>query len=195
MKDVFYIEDIDQAMILLKPARIELMKRLDEPRTCPELAQSFGDTPQKIYYHIKALEKAGLVEKVGERRVRGVVEGFYQASARAYWLAPHLVSKIGGTQLTQDQISLRVLLDLAEEVQDDIGRLGSRSEVGHKVPSLSLSAHIHLPDGERRAEFLQEVQSLFQDLARKYGTPDDVTSDTSTQDFRLVLMCYPKEEG
>src|SRR5258706_587200 len=88
MLPVLYIESVDQATALLKPRRIELLKRLDQPRTCPQLAAEFGESAQNIYYHIKALEQAGLVEKVGERRVRGTVEGPYQARALAYWLSP-----------------------------------------------------------------------------------------------------------
>jgi DNA-binding transcriptional ArsR family regulator len=192
MHDVLYIEDVSQAMTLLKPIRLEILQRLDEPRTCTELAEYFDETPQKIYYHVKALESAGLVEKIEERRVRGVVEGYYQASAHAYWLAPKLVGQIGGAKVAQDQLSLRVLLELAEEVHDDIGKLGNQSAIGRDVPSLSLSAHIHLPDGSRRAAFLQELQELFQQLARKYGLPDDEPLITDEQGFRLVLMCYPK---
>ncbi len=193
MQDVLYIERVEQATTLLKPQRIELLKRMDQPRTCPELAGFFGETPQKIYYHVKALEKAGLVEKTGERRVRGVVEGFYQAVARSYWLAPQLVGRVGGRRLAQDQMSLRVLLSLAEEIHDDIGHLAH--ETAREVPSLGLSAHIHLPDGNRRAEFLQEVKSAFQDLARKYGLPEgDTPRAAPGQSFRLVLACYPKEE-
>ena len=192
MQDVLYIEDVNQAMTLLKPIRLEILKRLDEPRTCPELAEYFDETPQKIYYHVKALEAAGLVEKGEERRVRGVVEGHYQASARAYWLAPKLVGQIGGAKVAQDQVSLRVLLDLAEEVHDDIGKLGNQSALGRNVPSLSLSAHIHLPDGNRRAAFLQELQEVFQQLARKYSLPEEEALLTDEQGFRLVLMCYPK---
>jgi DNA-binding transcriptional ArsR family regulator len=192
MQDVLYIEDVEKAMTLLKPARLEILKRLNEARTCPELADYFDETPQKIYYHVKALESAGLVEKVGERRVRGTVEGHYRASARSYWLAPQLVGQIGGAKVAQDQLSLRVLLELAEEVHDDIGKLGNRSAVGGDVPSLSLSAHIHLPNVNRRAEFLQELQEVFQQLARKYGLPEDEPLITDEQGFRLVLMCYPK---
>lgn len=194
MQDVFYIEEIEQATALLKPARLELLKRLDEPRTCPELADMLGDSAQKIYYHVKALEKVGLVEKVDERRVRGVVEGYYRAKARSYWLAPQLIGQIGGERMTRDQISLRVLLDLAAEIHDDIGKLGNQAAVGKDVPSLSLSAHIHLPDASRRAEFLQEVQATFQNLARKYGIPQDDVDIADEQGFRLVLVCYPKQE-
>ncbi len=194
MQDVFYIESLDQAVEILKPIRIELLKRLDRPRTCPELAEFFHESPQKIYYHVKALEKAGLVEKVDERRVRGVVEGYYQAKARSYWLAPNLVGQIGGTQTTQDQTSLRFLLTLAEEIHDDIGHLGHRSEAGEEVPSLGLSAYIYLPDGERRAEFLEDVQAMFQELARKYGSPaDNSPEDSQGKNFRLILACYPKD--
>lgn len=194
MQDVCYIEDLQQAMTLLKPQRLDILRQLDEPRTCPELADFFDETPQKIYYHIKALETAGLVAKVEERRVRGVVEGSYRAIARSYWLAPALVGQIGSTRQAADQASLRVLLSLAEEVIEDTGKLGSVSSVGKQVPSLSLSAHIHLPDAKRRGEFLQEVQAVFQQLATKYGLPEDDMAVTDEQGFRLVLMCYPKTQ-
>jgi hypothetical protein len=34
---------------------------------------------------VKKLEAAGLVERVRERQVRGIVEGIYRARARSYW--------------------------------------------------------------------------------------------------------------
>ena len=194
MQDVFYIEDVEQAAALLKPIRIDILKQMERPRTCPELAADFGESAQKIYYHVKALQNAGLVDKVEEKRVRGVVEGHYQARARSYWLAPALVGQIGSAEMTRDQVSLRVLLDLAEEVHEDIGRLGHQSEAGKDTPSLSMSAHIHLPDASRRAEFLNEIQDIFQHLATKYGLPEDDLAITNEQGFRLVLMCYPQLE-
>jgi DNA-binding transcriptional ArsR family regulator len=195
MQDVCYIDDLEQAMTLLKPQRLDILRQLDEARTCPELADFFDETPQKIYYHVKALETAGLVEKVEEKRVRGAVEGYYQAVARSYWLAPKLIGRIGSPRQAQDQLSLRNLLNLAEEVIEDTGKLGSVSEMGTTVPSLSLSAHIHLPDARRRSEFLREVQVIFQQLATKYGLPEEDITVTDEQGFRLVLMCYPKTEA
>ena len=83
-QDVLYIESAEQAGVMLKPLRIELLRLMERPRTCPELAEVFGETPQKIYYHVKALEKARLVERCGERQVRGATEGFYRARAKSY---------------------------------------------------------------------------------------------------------------
>jgi DNA-binding transcriptional ArsR family regulator len=192
MQDVFYIEEMEQAISLLKPIRIEILRQMDEPSTCPILADYFDESPQKIYYHVKALEKAGLVEKVSEKRVRGVVEGYYQARARSYWLAPHLVGKVGEKKLSRDQQNLQVLLHLAEEVHDDLGKLANQAEAGKDVPSLSLSAHIHLPDADRRAEFLEELALAFQSLARKYGTPPLDATLENAEGYRLVLACYPQ---
>jgi DNA-binding transcriptional ArsR family regulator len=191
MRDVIYIEEVEQAATLLNPLRLGLLKHLAEPRSCPELAGFVGETAQKVYYHVKALERVGLVKKVGERRVRGMVEGRYQAKGRSYWLSPTLVGRIGSRGRARDQFSLGFLLTLAEELQADIGHL---SEVdAEEVPSLGLSAEIHLADNARRTVFLQEVQHTFEVLARKYGArgPEEA-SHGKGQSFRLVLACYPK---
>jgi DNA-binding transcriptional ArsR family regulator len=197
MQEVLYIEDVDQAAALLKPQRIEMLKLMDQPRTCLELGKIFGETPQKIYYHIKALQNAGLVEQVGERRVRGTVEGSYQARARSYWLASDLVGQIGGAAIAQDQASLRHLLSLTEEMRGDIGHLAQ--QVGREIPSLGLSLHVELDDESRRADFMADVQHMAQILAHKYGATageDDDEDDDDAQPpsplFRLVLACYPK---
>ncbi len=196
MQEVLYIEDVDQAAALLKPQRIEMLKLMDQPRTCLELGKIFGETPQKIYYHIKALQNAGLVEQVGERRVRGTVEGSYQARARSYWLASDLVGRIGGAAIAQDQASLRHLLSLTEEMRGDIGHLAQQvGSVGREIPSLGLSLHVELDDESRRANFMADVQHMAQVLARKYGATNDDDGDDAQPPkplFRLVLACYPK---
>ncbi len=192
MQDVFYIESVEQALTLLKPMRMEILHLLDKPRTCPELGEALGETAQKIYYHIKALESAGLIFKTAEKQVRGAMEGYYQAKARSYWLAPQLVGQVGGERAAQDQTSLRVLLSLTEEVQSDVGHLAHQTEMGQEVASLSLSAYIQLANDQRRAEFLQEVQTVFQQLATRYGA---ATPDSNGESFRLVLVCYPKDSG
>src|SRR3954470_18316550 len=160
MQEVLYIEDVDQAAALLKPQRLELLKLLDRPRTCLELSTILGETPQKIYYHLKALQTAGLVEQVGERRVRGTVEGSYQARARSYWLASDLVGQIGDAAVAQDQASLRHLLSLTEEMRGDIGHLAQ--QVGREIPSLGVSLHVELDDESRRADFMADVQRMAQ---------------------------------
>ncbi len=123
MRDVLYLEQIEQAEALLKPQRIEVLRQLAEPRTCTEVAARLGQTPQRVYYHVKRLVDAGLVDLVSERRVRGIHEGIYQAS-RPLLLA---VAAPGRPDRrcakAQDELSLGYLLDLMEDVQADIAAL------------------------------------------------------------------------
>lgn len=187
MHEVLLIDDVERAGMLLKPLRIEMLRLMAEPRTCPELGQMLGETPQKIYYHVKVLEQAGLVEKVAERRVGGIMEGLYQAMARSYWLSSKLVGEIGGARTARDQLSLGYILGLAEQLQGDVGRLARR--VGEDTPSLGLSAEIYLEDGTRRAAFLDELRASVQAIAEKYGAAAGEERDP--QSFRLLIACYP----
>ena len=191
-QDVLLVDSLHQAATMLKPLRVLLLREMDQPRTCPELAAAFDLTAQKIYYHVKTLQKAGLVERCGERLVNGIKEGFYRARARAFWLSPGLVRRMGGDKTVRDQASLRVLAGHAEEMIEDVGRLAQRSDSGEHVPSLSLGVEITLPTVDRRSEFLDELRTTFEDLARRYTSEESPATDTSTETFRFTLSCYPK---
>ena len=115
MRDVLYLDRIEQAEALLKPQRIEVLRQLAEPRSCTEVAVELQQTPQRVYYHVKRLVDVGLVDQVAERKVRGIHEGIYQASARAYWVSPRLVGRIG-LRKVQDELSLGYLLEASGRV-------------------------------------------------------------------------------
>ena len=182
MKDVLYLEQIEQAETLLKPQRIEVLRLLAEPHTCTEVGTRLDQTPQRVYYHVKRLVEAGLVELVSERKVRGVHEGIYQACARAYWLSPRLVGRLG-LRREQDELSLGYLLDLMEEVQADVAAL---DRTRPELPSIGVSGEIHVRP-ERRQEFLDDLKTTLQDLFTRYGGAEG-------DGFKLVVACYPKEE-
>nr|BFE58942.1 hypothetical protein GCM10020063_034680 [Dactylosporangium thailandense] len=181
MRNVVYLEHIEQAEALLKPQRIDVLRQLAEPRSCTEVAAELDQTPQRVYYHVKRLLEAGLVGQVAERRVRGIHEGIYQAAGRSYWLSPALVGRIGLRQ-TRDQLSLGYLVDLMEDVQADVAALDlTRPD----LPSIAISGDIRVaPD--RRQAFLDDLQRTLQDLFTRHG---GATGDA----FRLAVACYPKE--
>jgi DNA-binding transcriptional ArsR family regulator len=180
MQDVAYLDRLEQAEALLKPRRIEIMRRLAEPRTCTQVATELGETPQKVYYHVKRLQEAGLVELVDERRVRGITEGIYRAVAETYWLSPRLVGTIGRRRAT-DELSLGFLLDLAEELQADLAALAA---AGSHDPSLGIAGEVRLAP-EQRAAFLDDLRGALQGVLTRYGGGEG-------DPFRIALACYPR---
>lgn len=181
MRDVLYLEQIEQAEALLKPQRIEVLRQLAEPHSCTEVATVLDQTPQRVYYHVKRLVEAGLATQVAERKVRGIHEGVYQATARAYWLSPRLVGRLG-LRRAQDELSLGYLLDLVEQVQSDIAAL---DRTRPELPSLGVSGEIRVRP-EQRKEFFADLRTTLQDLFSRYGGADGDA-------FRLAVACYPTQ--
>ena len=180
MRDVLYLDRIEQAEALLKPQRIEVLRRLAEPRSCTEVAIELDQTPQRVYYHVKRLVEAGLVRLVAERRVRGITEGIYQAAGRSYWLSAGLVGRIGLRETT-DRLSLGFLVDLLEDVQAEVAAL---DRTRPDLPSIGVSGDIRVRP-EQRTAFLNELQRTLQDLFTRYGGAEGDA-------FRLAVACYPK---
>src|SRR5215831_4649884 len=138
MRDVLVLELLAQVEALLKPQAIEVLR---------QVAERLGQTPQRVYYHVKRLVDAQLVDQVAERKVRGIHEGIYLASAKSYWVSPRLVGRIGGLRRAQDAFSLGFLLDLVEEVQSDIAAL---DRAAPELPSIGVSGEIHVtPEGRQ----------------------------------------------
>ena len=182
MEELLYLDRFEQAEALLKPQRIEVLRQLAEPRSCTEVGTRLGQTPQRAYYHVRRLLEAGLVTQVGERRVRGIHEGIYQASARSYWLSPKLVGTIGRRR-AQDELSLGYLINLVEEVQADLAQLDPAAA---ELPSLCVTGEIRVPP-ERRQAFLDELRTVLQELLTRHGGAEGDA-------FRLAVACYPKGE-
>src|SRR4051794_41952453 len=59
----------------MKPKRVEVLRHFSEPRTCTQVGAELGESPQAVYYHVKRLQKAGLLDLVEERRGRGGTPG------------------------------------------------------------------------------------------------------------------------
>lgn len=178
-----YVERFEQAEALFKPQRVEVLRQLAEPRSCTQVGSVLGQSPQRVYYHVRKLVEAGLVEQVSERRVRGIHEGIYQASAQSYWLSPRLVGTIG-RRPARDELSLGYVLNLVEEVQTDLAQLARDAD---DMAVLGVSGEIRVPAGDRQA-FLDDLRTTLQDLFTRHGGAEG-------EALRLAVACYPKESN
>lgn len=180
MLDTLYIDTVEQADALLKPKRVEVLRRLAEPATCTQVGQLLSETPQAVYYHVKRLQSAGLVTLVSENRVRGIVEGVYQSVARSFWVSPAIVGRLGAPRAREDLLGLGYLLELTETLQRDLAELASGPA---SLPSFGIAGDISLSP-EDGAAFVAELQRAFGEVLTRYGGGSGVG-------FRLVLACYP----
>jgi len=88
MLDVAVIDDPAVAAVSLDPVRARLLAALAEPASAASLAAGAGLTRQKANYHLRALERSGLIELVEERRKGNCTERVMRATAASYVISP-----------------------------------------------------------------------------------------------------------
>lgn len=94
MKHLQHIQGIEMFKVLGDTRRLAILQQLmAQPATLSQLGQVLGDHPAKVRHHLLQLEQTGLVELVDTQQVRGFVEKYYQASARAFLLNEIILPK------------------------------------------------------------------------------------------------------
>src|SRR6266487_1030606 len=113
MDDVAVIEDPAAAEVSLDPVRARLLAELAEPASATMLAGRVGLARQKVNYHLKTLERHGLVELVEERRKGNVHERMVRATAASYVISPAALAAVApDPSRAPDQLSARWLLEI-----------------------------------------------------------------------------------
>lgn len=73
---------------LAHPLRLRLIEFFaDEPRTTMQVAALMGEPPTRLYHHVNALEKAGILKLERTRQVRGTTEKYFKVARRRIGVA------------------------------------------------------------------------------------------------------------
>lgn len=84
-RETYWIDDLDTLRVVVDPLRLRILDALtDEPLNVKQIAEELGAKPTRLYYHVNALEDAGLVQVVETRMKKNMVERYYQAVARDF---------------------------------------------------------------------------------------------------------------
>ena len=83
MTPITNIDDPRYVKAMSNPLRVRILAMLDERTASPvELAGWLSTSLERVAYHVRALERVGLVELEHETRVRGPVEHHYRSVER-----------------------------------------------------------------------------------------------------------------
>ncbi|WP_308310608.1 helix-turn-helix domain-containing protein [Streptomyces sp. GbtcB6] len=190
MLDVTVIEDPEAAAVSLDPIRARLLAELaGAPASAAMLAGRVGLPRQKVNYHLKALERHGLVELAGERRKGNVTERLMRATAASYVISPAALPAVQpDPDRFRDQLSARWLLALGARLVRDVGMLISGAAKARKrLATYALDGEVRFASAADRAAFVQELTAGVSALIRKYDAPDAEAG----RDHRIVVAVHP----
>jgi DNA-binding transcriptional ArsR family regulator len=189
MDDVAVSEDPAAAEVTLDPIRAKLLGMLAEPSSATMLAGRVGLPRQKVNYHLRELERHGLVRLVEERRKGNVHERLLQATAAAYVISPAALASVAPDPArSPDRLSARWLLALAGRLVQDVGALiVGAAKARKRLATFAMDGRVRFATAADRAAFAQELASAVTSLIGKYHDE----SAEGGREHRVIIAIHP----
>jgi DNA-binding transcriptional ArsR family regulator len=189
MDDVTVIADPAAAETALDPTRARLLAELAAPASATMLAARVGLPRQQVNYHLRQLERHGLVRLVAERRKGNVTERLLQATAASYVISPAALAAVAPDPARfPDRLSARWLLALAGRLVRDVGELLVGAAKARKpLATFALDGEVRFASAADRAAFAEELASSVAALIGRYH---DETAEGG-REHRVVVALHP----
>ena len=189
------IRRADHAAVLMDPTRQRLLAHLATPDSASGLARKLRLPRQRLNYHLRALERLGLVELVEERKKGNCVERVVQSSARAFVISPEALGAIGlPPEETPDRFSAAYLIAAAGRAIQETASLQARARREKKsIATFTVQGEIRFANAHTRAAFAEELADAIASLTAKYH--DDKTPGGRGFRFLAAIHPTPKKES
>jgi DNA-binding transcriptional ArsR family regulator len=189
MIDVAVIDDPATAAVSLDPIRTRLLAELSEPGSASTLGARLGLARQKVNYHLRALERAGLIELYEERRRGNMTERVMRSTASAYVISPAALAAVAPDPgRSPDQLSAMWLVALAARLVREVGELMRGAKRARRpLATFGIDAEVRFASAAERAAFAAELSQSIEDLVAKYH--DEFAA--GGRRHRLVVALHP----
>jgi DNA-binding transcriptional ArsR family regulator len=182
------VERDGQVKAALAPIRRRLLGLLRDPASATELAGRTGLSRQKVNYHVRVLEQAGLVELVETRQRRGCTERVLRATADELVVDPRILAS-GERLRSRDRYAAEHLVDAAADVVRSVSRLrAGAAAADRRLLTFTVETDITFGQPADVHAFTDALAEAVADLAERYGSADG-------QRFRLLVGGHPATRG
>jgi len=166
MREHYEIETVEQMRAMADVLRLRIINILvEEPMTATQLGERLGLAPAKVHYHVKELEKVGLLEMVEERPKGVIMEKYYQTIARNIEMNNALIS----SPSDEVEAAFRKLLD--QLGQGFLRSVRQRKEQKENSMTISLS-NLYMTKEEHHTLVKQ-----MEELSAPFGHPRGVEGE------------------
>ncbi len=150
----------------LAPLRRAVLEQLREAGSASEVAARLGETRQRVNYHVRELERAGLVELVEERARRGCTERVVRATSSAVVVEPIVF----GEPPEQDRFAADTLLaGGARLVRDVAAARTAAASRGQRLLTFAIEAEVGLSRPSDLERFADALADRIAELAAEFG--------------------------
>lgn len=181
------IDDPRYVRALAHPLRVRILAILEERVASPaQIAPLFDASLGVVSYHVRTLERLGLIEQVGQRQVRGATQHFYRALER-----PRISDEAWGeaTPIVKQAMIGATIEQIHQYVTNSAGAGGfDRGDAHITRTALRLDAKGWEQLARLCRKLLEDVAKIEEGVARRQkraGVPEE-----DLESVGLVLMMF-----
>ena len=180
------VEDPQRVHLALSPVRQRVLQALRDPSSATQLADELGLTRQQVNYHVRTLERAGLVELVEERRRRGCTERIVRAVAGSFVVDPAVIQPpTADAACVGDRFAAEHLVATAGAVVRDVCRMQAAAErAKRRLMTFTLETDVAFARPADVEAFTTELADAIAALARSHHRPGG-------RPYRIVVGGHP----
>ncbi len=190
-QDLFIIDTLEKLKVISDPLRTKiLMNLVKQEYTGQQLAEILAIPKTKIYFHLKELEKHGIVRIVREEEKNGIMQKFYKAVARRFIPSDDLLPSHELIE-TSRQVFLETVLTTRQEIEKAPGeafQLKSHNQDMKK--NLAATYQFHATE-EQFTAFLKE----FKELYHKHFKQQEANGPADAKPYMMSLIGFQRSVG
>jgi DNA-binding transcriptional ArsR family regulator len=177
------LDDLKQIRALADPLRMRILEALCEERTTKQVAELLHEKPTRLYHHVDALERAGLVQLTRTQPKRGTIEKYYRSIARTFEARVSTGRRSEASLEAIDEVMAAAFATTSSEVSRLLERDGGSTLSGEGILTF-LEVRATPAEIEKLRRRLQAAIGV----AREEGKPAP-----RDQRYRLTIAFYPLE--
>lgn len=188
MNTLEVVSEAGRAAAILDPERLRLLEALREaPDSAAGLARRLGESRQRLNYHLRLLEAAGVVELQEERPRRGRTERVLRPVARSFVLDPGTLGEVAAEpDAAGDRFAATYLIAVAARVIRELAALRERAaQRGRRLATAAVEAEVRLATPAQFGGFVTELSEAVAAVVAKYDAPGG-------RRFRVVAGTYQR---
>ena len=177
------VEDLATLEAISTPMRLRILYQMVEPATARDVADRLKVPVTRLYYHINALEKAGVVEVVETRKSGARLQRVYRAVATHFSPGPGLLEATGDPVRVAEAAAGAVLdgarLDAVAGVTESL----QATARGEEEPIGELGRCVVRLNPTNAALFAQRVAALAEEMSD--------LEDYDGEEYALSFVFFP----
>jgi DNA-binding MarR family transcriptional regulator len=186
MEEIKILTTLEEVKAMSDPFKYRILMsfyKREQPSTVKQIADAINEVPANVHYHVKKMEKAGILKLVYTKEINSIIARYYEPTAKAFDI--RCDSEIAGSN---KNIMLAQSQQMVAGVYDDskntfIEQLTYSAQTEEKTNGNVSVEDLYLTDEEA-----EELNIQIKDILKKYNNKDRNVADVNKYHCLLSLF-------